>query len=72
MQAALAFRWRRTFEQGARICEWFQIPGLTEAAIISVLDEVYELVPADLTDSAVVLEPSVPQPHTAGGQLPMF
>lgn len=62
MQATLSFRWRPAFEQKhSRICEWFQLPGLTEAAIVAVLDELYGQVPADLTELAPV-----------GSQLPMF
>jgi hypothetical protein len=62
MQATLAFRWQAAFEQKhTRICEWFQVPDLTEDAIVTVLDEAYGQVPADLTKLAPI-----------GTQLPMF
>jgi hypothetical protein len=57
MQATLAFRWRRTYERGTRLCEWFLVPGLTEEEIAGVLDEVYGLVPVDLVDGTPATHP---------------
>jgi hypothetical protein len=63
MQATLSFRWHSAFEQKHnRVCEWFQVPDLTEDAIAAVLDEIYKQVPADLTK---------PVPGV-GSQLSMF
>lgn len=53
IQATLSFRWRAAYEQHHdRLCEWFTVPGLTEDAIVGALNEIYCLVPADMTDSA--------------------
>ena len=50
MQATLAFRWHPAFEQRyLQLCEWFQVPVLSEEEIIGVIDGIYKLVPADLT-----------------------
>jgi hypothetical protein len=55
IQATLAFRWLAAFEQrDSRICEWFQVPGLAETEIATLLDEVYRLVPADTRGSTPV------------------
>jgi hypothetical protein len=72
MQASLAFRWRRAYEKGNRICEWFLVPGLAEDEMVKVLDEVYGLMPPDLTGEAseVGLPPGKESAEAA--QLPMF
>jgi hypothetical protein len=72
IQSTLAFRWQPAFVQRSmKICEWFQVPGLTEAAIIGALDEVHGLVPADMIgsvpDGLSTAGQSIP-----GAQLPMF
>ena len=55
IQSTLSFRWAAAFEQrDSRICEWFQVPGLTEAKLGAALDEVYGLVPADMVEQPVV------------------
>jgi hypothetical protein len=48
IQATLAFRWPGAFTKYQnRLCEWFDISGLTPEVIIATLDEVYQGVPAD-------------------------
>lgn len=69
MQASLAFRWRPPFDQKFnRVCEWFRVPDLGETGIAAVLDEVYGLVPVDLSLD-VPYETELPP---VGAQLPMF
>lgn len=48
IQSTLAFRWYPALEQQhSRICEWFSVPGLTEAEVVAMLDAVYGLAPPD-------------------------
>lgn len=51
MQVSLAYRWLPAFEQYNRICEWFAVPCLLEGEIVVMLDEIYGLVPDDLTEN---------------------
>lgn len=53
MQSTLAFRWHPAFEQKqSRICEWFEVPLMSDGQLMEVLDEIYGLVPVDLAGAA--------------------